>query len=101
MTLSSSPRATRLLLTLAVILGAATAMLAVVGGRHEASGSSDYRVDAIFDTAKGIIPGQVVKVAGARVGTIVDVKLTPDFKARIQLKLDGRFAPFRTDASCT
>ena len=28
---------------------------------------ADYRVDAIFDTAKGVLPGQLVKIAGARV----------------------------------
>lgn len=73
----------------------------VTSSHHGAAGAdSTYRVDAIFDTAKGIIPGQLVKIAGARVGTIKDVVLTPDFKARIQMEIDRRFAPFRKDASC-
>jgi virulence factor Mce-like protein len=59
-----------------------------------------YRVDAIFDTAKGVIPGQLVKVAGVKVGTVADVTLTGDFKARIQMVIDSRFAPFRSDARC-
>jgi virulence factor Mce-like protein len=66
-----------------------------------ARGASDYRVDAIFDTAKGIIPGQLVKVAGARVGKVEDVRLTRDYKARIELTVDRRFAPFRANASCS
>ena len=66
-----------------------------------ARASSTYRVDAIFDTAKGIIAGQLVKVAGARVGTVADVALTPDYKARIELDVDRRFAPFHADATCT
>ncbi len=60
----------------------------------------DYQVDAVFDTAKGIIPGQLVKVAGVRVGTVQDVSLTRDFKARVKLAVDPRFAPFRADARC-
>ncbi|MCW3015120.1 MAG: hypothetical protein JWO02_2212, partial [Solirubrobacterales bacterium] len=68
--------------------------------RSGAKADSTYRVDVIFDTAKGIIPGQLVKIAGARVGRIKDVVLTPDFKARIQMEVDRRFAPFRKDARC-
>lgn len=92
----------------AVGLGLLLALAAVVGrggltGPSAAAGADaggPGRVDAIFDTAKGIIPGQVVKIAGARVGKVVDVKLTEDFKARIQLEVDPRFTPFRTDARC-
>ncbi|HEV3228679.1 MAG TPA: MlaD family protein [Solirubrobacteraceae bacterium] len=70
-------------------------------GRASGSHPSTYRVDVIFDDARGLIPGQLVKVAGARVGTIDGISLTPDFKARIEMKVDGRFAPFRSNASCT
>jgi virulence factor Mce-like protein len=66
-----------------------------------AEGNSSYRVDAIFDDARGLIPGQLVKIAGARVGTISAVGVTDNFKARIQMSVDGRFAPFRADAACT
>ena len=85
-------------------IGAAALLAATAIGsalvRASADGSSNYRVDAIFDSAKGIIPGELVKIAGARVGTVSDVTLTPDFKARIEMSVDGRFAPFRTDAAC-
>jgi virulence factor Mce-like protein len=84
--------------------GLALAVVAAAGalalGSSGARGDSSYRVDAIFDTAKGIIPGQLVKIAGARVGTIQDVSLTPDYKARIALSVDSRFAPFRSDSNC-
>jgi phospholipid/cholesterol/gamma-HCH transport system substrate-binding protein len=73
----------------------------VTSAEHSgAQAGATYRVDVIFDTAKGIIPGQLVKIAGARVGEIKDVVLTPDFKARIQMEVDRRFAPFRRDARC-
>lgn len=77
---------------------AAGALAATLNGGAEAA--SDYRVDAIFDTSKGVIPGQLVKVAGARVGMVEDVTLTDDYKARIQMTVDSRFAPFKSDANC-
>jgi len=64
-------------------------------------GSSDYRVDAIFDNASFLIPGQDVKIAGAKAGTVVDVKLTPQHEARIEMRVGKAFAPFRSDADCT
>ena len=63
--------------------------------------SSDYRVDAILDNASFLIPGQDVKIAGAKAGTVVDVKLTPQHKARIEMRVGKAFAPFRSDADCT
>ena len=44
--------------TMRVAVGALT--LASPGAR----GDSSFHVDAVFDTAKGIIPGQLVKIAG-------------------------------------
>ena len=79
------------------LVAAGLAAAAVIGAPAESAGS--YRVDAIFDTAKGIIPGQLVKVAGARVGSIEDVQLTKDYKARIVMSVPRRFE-FRNDASC-
>ena len=63
-------------------------------------GSGEYRVDAIFDNADFLIAGQDVKVAGARVGTVTNVSLTNDRKARISVEVGRGFAPFRTNASC-
>jgi virulence factor Mce-like protein len=60
-----------------------------------------YRVAAIFDTAKGMVAGQQVKIAGAVVGSVQAVELAPGPKARIVMSVDRRFAPFHEDASCT
>jgi virulence factor Mce-like protein len=93
----------RRLAAIAILACAAlAATVAGVGGwvTSGASASGDYRVDAIFDTAKGIIPGQLVKIAGARVGKVQDVTLTGDAKARIKMSVQSRFAPFRSDARC-
>jgi len=85
----------------------AVALLAAlaVGAGLLASGSSadrgDYRVAAIFDTAKGMVAGQQVKIAGAVVGRVESIGLAPGPKARMELKVERRFAPFRADATCS
>jgi ABC-type transporter Mla subunit MlaD len=86
------------LLALTAVAVAGTAFTLI---KRSGSSSSDYRVDVIFDQARGLIPGQLVEIAGARVGTIDDVSLTGDFKARLSLKVDRRFAPFHSNATCT
>jgi virulence factor Mce-like protein len=87
----------RRIAAVALTLIAMATAAAVIGAPAQSAGS--YRVDAIFDTAKGIIPGQVVKVAGARVGSVEDVELTEDYKARIVMSVPRQFT-FRDDASC-
>ncbi|HEV3056087.1 MAG TPA: MlaD family protein, partial [Solirubrobacteraceae bacterium] len=84
-----------LLVVLAAVATAATLL------PRPARGDSSYSFAAIFDDARGIIPGQLLKIAGANAGSIVKVTITPDFKARIEMTVSRRFAPFRTDAHCT
>jgi virulence factor Mce-like protein len=86
--------------TLAAALAAVTA--ALLGARApSAQGSSGYTFDAVFDDARGLVAGQLIKIAGASAGSIEKVSITPDFKARIQMSVGARFAPFRVDAHCT
>jgi len=84
---------------LAVVLGLGA--FALAASAFGGSGGSGYRVDALFDNASNLIPGQDVKIAGAKVGSVVGVRLTHDRRARVQMQVDGRFAPFRSDADCT
>jgi ABC-type transporter Mla subunit MlaD len=72
-----------------------------LGTGTRAQGSSTARFDVIFDDARGLLGGQVVKIAGARAGTIQGVSVTPQFKARIEATVDSRFMPFHRDATCT
>lgn len=80
-------------------------VIAVVAIVIVSSGSqSDYEVAAIFDTANGMVSGQSVKIAGAVVGSVDSVQLdttSTQPKARIVMRIDRTFAPFRSDASCT
>jgi ABC-type transporter Mla subunit MlaD len=64
-------------------------------------GPATGRFDVIFDDARGLVAGQVVKIAGAQAGTIQNVVVTSDFKARIEATVQRRFLPFHQDATCT
>jgi virulence factor Mce-like protein len=87
----------------ATLLLALAATVLAAAGLHAASGSADssYTFDAIFDDARGLVPGQVIKIAGARAGTIDRVTLTTGFKARLHMTVPARFGPFHSDATCT
>jgi virulence factor Mce-like protein len=63
--------------------------------------SSGYRFNAVFDTAQGMVGGQDVDIAGAKVGTVVAVHLTPDLKALMELQIDSRSGPFHANAHCS
>src|SRR5207247_124926 len=56
--------------------------------------------DAIFDNADYLIAGQDVKIAGARVGQVEKVGLTRRRRARVEMRIDPGFAPFRANAEC-
>jgi virulence factor Mce-like protein len=76
-------------------VAAAAALSLGAGG-----GPPTYRVDAIFDNAASLVPGNVVKIAGAPVGQVTDIRLTRDRRARVEMEIDEGFAPFRSDARC-
>lgn len=83
---------------LAVAALAAAAVVLLV--REE--GEDGRRVDVVFDSARGIRSGSAVKVAGARVGEVREIRLTPQRRALVELRLDaGTAVPaFRADARC-
>ncbi|CAA9499946.1 MAG: hypothetical protein AVDCRST_MAG85-1689, partial [uncultured Solirubrobacteraceae bacterium] len=88
------------LAALALVLLAGAAVVLSAGFGDDAT-EGTYRVDAIFDNAGFLIPGQDVKIAGARVGEVVEVSLTEDRRARIAMAVEKRFGPWRDDADCT
>jgi virulence factor Mce-like protein len=80
------------------LLAAGVAALALASG---SGAKSDYKVAVLFDTAKGMVAGQQVKVAGAVVGKVENIDLAPGPKARMVLSVDSDFAPFRATARCS
>ena len=79
-----------------LLVAALVALVLVTRGEDDA-----YRVRAIFDNAGFVIPGEDVKVAGVKVGSVEDVQVTDDFKAAIVLRIDDEgYQDFRRDAEC-
>jgi len=61
-----------------------------------------YFVRAIFDNAATLVTGEDVKVAGAPVGIVSDMDVTPQKRAAVTLRIDDEgFTPFKRDARCT
>jgi ABC-type transporter Mla subunit MlaD len=85
-------------LLLAAGLGLAAAAATIGASDPESAGT---RVDAVFDSTANLIPGQDVKIAGARVGQVSEIHLTRERKARVEMEVEEGFAPFRADAECT
>jgi ABC-type transporter Mla subunit MlaD len=98
---AASPRTKRLLAAgLLLVAALVVAVLSVGASGH--GGGGDYRVRAIFDTASFVTPGEDVKIAGAKVGAIEALDVTPDRKAVVVLRIDDpAFKDFRQDAHCT
>jgi virulence factor Mce-like protein len=84
-----------------VVVVFALATAAAVATLGAAGTEPTYRVDAVFDSTANLIPGQDVKIAGARAGQVRDIHLTDARKARVEMDVEEGFAPFRADAECT
>jgi virulence factor Mce-like protein len=73
---------------------------ALLSGCGGSSSTSDDTVDALFPNASGVGKGQDVRIAGAPVGSVTEVRLTDDRRARVSMRIDPQFLPFRGDAGC-
>lgn len=60
-----------------------------------------YRVHAIFENASQLVKGDYVEVAGLPAGQVEQLKLTPDGRADVTLRVDGRYAPLRRGTDAT
>jgi ABC-type transporter Mla subunit MlaD len=88
---------TGLLLTIGLVAGAVFAAGASNGG-----GGANYQVRAIFDDVASAVPGEDVRIAGAKVGKIGSMEVTPQNKAAVVLNItNAGFTPFHRDAHCT
>ena len=76
----------RLIAAGVVFVVTASAVLVALGAGG--GGARGYRVDAIFDSADFLVAGQDVKIAGAVVGQVTGVHLTPDHRARIEMQVE-------------
>jgi ABC-type transporter Mla subunit MlaD len=91
----------RRIFAIAVVTASAAAALVLGVGASDDDGAG-YEVRATFDNVSGAVEGEDVKVAGARVGSIKELDVTPEKKAIVVLEIEeSGFAPFRADAKCT
>jgi ABC-type transporter Mla subunit MlaD len=84
-----------------LLLFAALLVLVLGTGASNDDGGT-YRVRAIFDSASFLVPGEDVKIAGVKVGTIEALDVTKDNKAAVVLRIDDpAYRDFKDDAFCT
>jgi len=87
------------------LIGAAVIIIAAAffffayqtSGKGHAAGA--YRVSAEFDNAEGVSVGTDVRVAGVKIGSVVDFTLNPEnFQANVVMELDPK-VKFTDDAT--
>ena len=83
-----TPPVLRALAVAALIAAAVVAAVLLLGGR-----GGSYTVTARFQDAGQLVPGGLVEVAGATVGTVSDIKLTDDGQADVTLDLPENWGP--------
>jgi phospholipid/cholesterol/gamma-HCH transport system substrate-binding protein len=83
--------------TVETLIGAAVIVIAAAffffayqtSGKGHAAGA--YRINAEFDNAEGVSVGTDVRVAGVKIGSVVDFTLNPDnFQANTVMELDPK-----------
>lgn len=79
--------AARLLAAAALVLVVAIVLLLVLGGESGAT----YQL--IFPEASELVRGDEVQVGGTRVGSVTDIELTSNYKARVTIHLDSSLVP--------
>src|SRR4051812_2883459 len=57
--------------------------------------SSDYTVTARFLNAGQLVKGNPVQTGGAPIGSVKEIKITPDGQAEVKLSIDGDHSPLR------
>jgi phospholipid/cholesterol/gamma-HCH transport system substrate-binding protein len=103
----------RRILTIVCTLAAAGGLLVAAGAAGDDGGP--YEVRAIFDNGGFLVPGEEVRIAGAKVGEVVDVDVSREDeivgleggeqaipgKAVVVMRIDDEaFQDFREDAEC-
>jgi len=57
-------------------------------GKLEIVGKDGYTVYAEFEKAGGIKPKAIVEIAGVEIGTVKSVRITSDYRAKVELTID-------------
>src|SRR3954454_1604979 len=76
--------------TAAIIAVAIVAVLVLI---LSLSGGSPYTVKLRLDNASQLVKGNLVQVAGAKVGTVKSIRLTDDGQAEVKITVNGDYSP--------
>ena len=75
----------------AVVAIAAAFFLYAYQASEQGGTAGSYRVSAEFDNAEGVSVGTDVRVAGVKIGSVVDFTLNPEnFQANVVMELDPK-----------
>jgi phospholipid/cholesterol/gamma-HCH transport system substrate-binding protein len=86
----------------ALTVGAALVAVAAVAFVLLGSGAGDYTVHARFQNAGQLVKGDLVQVAGVRVGEVREIELTDDGQADLTLTIDDdTYSPLRRGTLAT
>jgi ABC-type transporter Mla subunit MlaD len=87
----------------AILAGLVAVVVVAVAGPSSSHGAGGpYEVRAIFDNAAFAVPGEDVRIAGANVGSIQSLDVTPEKEAAVTISInDARFTPFYANATCS
>ncbi len=84
------------------LLGAAIVVVAVVAVVMLVGGGSGYHVKARFTNASQLVKGNLVQVAGVKVGTVKDIDISDDGEAVVELEItDDGYDPLRRGTIAT
>jgi phospholipid/cholesterol/gamma-HCH transport system substrate-binding protein len=79
-----------------VIIAVIAVAIIVLGG------GSDYTIKAVFQNASQIVSGDLVEVSGTGIGTVSNIRLTPNGQAELTLDIkDKHFSPLRRGTTAT
>jgi phospholipid/cholesterol/gamma-HCH transport system substrate-binding protein len=85
---------------LVCVIGLAVAVPLLLTSASRGAGAV-YQVRAIFDNAAFAVPGEDVRIAGAPIGSIKSLDVTPDKKAAVTISINNAaFTPFYRNATC-
>jgi ABC-type transporter Mla subunit MlaD len=85
---------------ISIVVAAVVATVASGTGASRGAGGP-YEVRAIFDNAAFAAPGEDVRIAGANVGSIQSLDVTPANQAAVTIAINNAaFTPFHANATC-
>jgi phospholipid/cholesterol/gamma-HCH transport system substrate-binding protein len=87
--------AARVIAVAALVVAIALAALAMFGN------GGSYKVNAVFENAGQLVPGNEVRVGGQPIGTITDIELDDQANAVVSMEVDEDFEPLHRGTTAT